>query len=70
MKISEAISYLSQYEDKEQEIVISWWDHLAFSELQDMSPEDASEVLAEIDSSFDWSYTHEGLADTLQDILK
>ena len=26
MKISEAIELLQEYEDKEQEIVIGWWD--------------------------------------------
>jgi hypothetical protein len=69
MKISEAIKYLQEYQDQDQEIVIAWWDHLAFMELQDMSPAEASEVLGEVDRTMDWSYAHEALADTIQDIV-
>ena len=54
MLIKEAIKYLQEYKDQDQEIIIAWWD-------KDMFDEEDFETALENEHSVDWSGIDEQL---------
>jgi len=57
MTIQEAINALNRYPNKNEEIIIAWWDAESFQ----YTPEEWPKVVDSAENYMDWSNDHESI---------
>ena len=66
MQIKDAIKYLKEYPNPDEEIIVAWWDKTAFNPMPDDVWDSAVET---IDHRMDWSSTHEDIEYIFDDCI-
>lgn len=68
MKPIEVIEQMQELHkaNPDQELIVAWWDREAFSFI---NQEDWNEKIDFVESKFDWSYTHDALAETFNYLI-